>query len=55
MTSATPRDHGDSTSGRQYAGENDGGQLDDVTDDVTRVDVTSCWDVDIILTRESPP
>jgi len=40
-TSATPRDHGDSTSGNKDAEENDGDQLDDVTDDVRGVDVTS--------------
>ena len=41
-TSATPRDHGDSTSGRHDADENNGGRVDDVTDVDIIVDVASC-------------
>jgi len=45
-TSATPRDHGDGTSGRQDTDdENDGGHVDDVTDALVvigAVSIASC-------------
>ena len=53
-TSATPREDGDSTSGRHNSKDNNGGHADDVTRVVTGVNASSFWEVDVALTTETP-